>query len=309
MTGNENTSITRCGYVALIGAPNAGKSTLLNALVGSRLSIVTPKPQTTRGRVKGIAVSGNTQMVFVDTPGVFDAKPKFEKAMVAAAWAGAEEADIILFVVDASVGVDDDVKRVAATLQKQHKPAVLVLNKVDKVRDKTLLPALAQQLHGLARFDTGFMIAAARNAGVRDILSYLEARLPEGPWLFGDEEMTDAPERDIACEITREQCFLRLHEELPYGLMVEHESWEEAKQQDKRVIKIRQAIIVTRESHKKIILGKGGAMLRSIGQAARRAIGHALDAEVHLFLFVKVQENWKDDAGMFRKAGLEYKAE
>lgn len=300
---------THCGYVALIGAPNAGKSTLLNALVGGRVSIITPKPQTTRGRLRGIVNKGPAQIIFVDTPGVFDAKPKFEKAMVAAAWSGADEADIVLMVVDASKGIDEDVKRTAAALKARGKPSALVLNKVDRLKDKTVLPALAAELHGMCDFDTGFMISAARGDGVKDIISFLAQRMPQGPWLYNDDEMTDSSERDIATEITREQCFLRLHEELPYGLAVEHEKWEEGKKAGKRVLKIRQAIVVAREAHKKIILGKGGAMLRSIGSAARKVIGEALGAEVHLFLFVKVRENWKDDADMFRKAGLEYKSE
>lgn len=306
---NEKDAAPRCGYVALIGAPNAGKSTLLNSLVGSRLSIITPKPQTTRGRLRGIVNQGPVQMIFVDTPGVFDAKPRFEKAMVAAAWTGADEADSVLFVVDAANGVDAEVKHIATSLKQRNKPAALVLNKVDKLKDKSALPALAQELHQLCDFDTGFMISASRGDGVRDILAFLAQRMPQGPWLFNDDELTDTSERDLATEITREQCFLRLHEELPYGLMVEHETWEEASKAGKRVIKIRQAILVTRETHKKIVLGKGGVMLKSIGLSARKIIGATLDAEVHLFLFVKVRETWKEEAEMFHKAGLEYKGE
>jgi len=296
----------RCGYVALIGAPNAGKSTLLNALTGSRLAAVTPKPQTTRGRLRGIVNEGDVQIIFVDTPGVFDAKPKFERAMVAAAWSGVDEADSILLIVDASKGLDDETRHVVGRLKERGKPAALVLNKVDKLKDKTVLPALAKELHGLCPFDNGFMISASRGDGVRDIVRYLASRMPEGPWLYGEDEVTDTSERDIACEITREQCFLRLHEELPYGLAVEHEAWEEKTKQGKRVLTIKQAIIVTRESHKKILLGAGGAMLRSIGAASRKAQGQALGAEVHLFLFIKVNAKWKEDADMFRKAGLEF---
>ncbi len=296
----------RCGYVALIGAPNAGKSTLLNALTGSRLAAVTPKPQTTRGRLRGIVNEGDVQIIFVDTPGVFDAKPKFERAMVAAAWSGVDEADSILLIVDASKGLDAETRHVVGRLKERNKPAALVLNKVDKLKDKTVLPALAQELHSLCPFDGGFMISASRGDGVRDIVRYLASRMPEGPWLYGEDEVTDTSERDIACEITREQCFLRLHEELPYGVAVEHEAWEEKTKQGKRVLTIKQAIIVTRESHKKILLGAGGAMLRSIGAAARKAQGEALDAQVHLFLFIKVNAKWKEDAEMFRKAGLEF---
>lgn len=302
----EPNTPTRCGYVALIGAPNAGKSTLLNTLIGSRIAAVTPKPQTTRGRLRGIVNEGDTQIIFVDTPGVFDAKPKFEKAMVTAAWNGADEADSVLLVVDASNGLDAQTRHVAAQLNNRKKPAALVLNKVDKIKDKTVLPALAQELHALCNFDSGFMISATRGDGVQDILRYLAARMPQGPWLYGDDAVTDVSERDIASEITREQCFLRLHEELPYGLAVEHETWEETTKAGKRSIKIRQAIIVSRESHKKILLGKSGLMLRSIGVSARKIIGETIGAHVHLFLFVKVQEGWKEDADMFRKAGLEF---
>ncbi len=305
----QNSPSTRCGYVALIGAPNAGKSTLLNALVGSRLAIVTPKPQTTRGRLRGIVNEGESQLIFVDTPGVFDAKPQFERAMVAAAWSGADEADCVLLVVDASEGVNEDVKRIATALKARNKPAALVLNKVDKLKDKTSLPVLAQELHNLCDFDGGFMICASRGDGVKDIIKYLSSRMPEGPWLYAGDEVTDTSERDIATEITREQCFLRLHEELPYGLMVEHETWEEYTKGAQRVIKIRQAVIVSRETHKKIILGKSGIMLRSIGISSRKIIGETLGAEVHLFLFVKVRETWKEEAEMFQKAGLEYKNE
>lgn len=305
----NDTSSTQCGYVALIGAPNAGKSTLLNALVGSRLSIVTPKPQTTRGRLRGIVNRDSTQIIFVDTPGVFDAKPRFEKAMVAAAWSGAEEADCVLLVVDATTGLDAEVRHIVTQLNTRKKPMALVLNKVDRLKDKTVLPALARQLHELCSFDSGFMISASRGDGVKDIIAFLASRMPQGPWLYTDDEVTDSSERDIAAEITREQCFLRLHEELPYGLAVEHETWEEKTKAGKREIKIRQAIIVTREAHKKIILGKSGAMLRSIGASARHIIGETLGAQVHLFLFVKVRESWKEEAEMFHKAGLEFRQE
>lgn len=300
---------TCCGYVALLGAPNAGKSTLLNALVGGRVSIVTPKPQTTRGRLRGITNEGSTQLIFVDTPGVFDAKPKFEKAMVAAAWSGVEEADCVLLVVDAARGMDDELRGVVSGLKAHNKRVALVLNKVDKLKDKTALPLLAQELYELLAFDRSFMISASRGDGVHDIIDYLAARMPQGPWLYADDEMTDATERDLATEITREQCFLKLHEEIPYGLMVEPETWEEHDKHGKRSIKIRQAIVVAKEGHKKIILGKGGAMLRSIGTASRRKIAEVLEAEVHLFLFVKVHEKWKEDMESFSRVGLEYRQE
>jgi GTP-binding protein Era len=303
---NQKNTEQHCGYVALIGAPNAGKSTLLNSLTGSRIAAVTPKPQTTRGRMRGIVNTGNAQIIFVDTPGVFNAKPRFEKAMVAAAWSGVEEADSVLLLVDASKGLDADTRLVLEKINTRKKPAALVLNKVDKVKDKTVLPALAQQMLEQCSFDSVFMISATRGDGVKDIISYLAQRMPAGHWLYSGDEVTDSTERDLATEITREQCFLRLHEELPYGLAVEHETWEEKTVNGKRSIKIRQALVVAREGHKKILLGAGGAMLRSIGASSRQIIGQVLDAEVHLFLFVKVQEGWKEQADMFRKAGLEY---
>ena len=208
--------VNRCGYVALIGAPNAGKSTLLNALAGAKLSIVTPKPQTTRGRVRGVVNEGESQIVFVDTPGIFDAKPSFEKAMVEAAWSGVAEADAVLVVVDASRGLDDDVRRIVEALKSRGKKAILVLNKVDKV-EKPKLPMLAKNLYDLFDFERSFMISASRGDGVRDILRYLTALMPQAPWLYPEDEMTDMPERALAAEITREECFLKLHAELPYG--------------------------------------------------------------------------------------------
>lgn len=298
--------MTKCGYVALIGAPNAGKSTLLNALTRCRISIITPKPQTTRGRVRGIANEGESQIIFVDTPGIFEAKPKFEKAMVDAAWSGAEEGDAAILVVDAHRGLDDDTKRIAASLGARSKRALLVLNKVDKV-EKQRLPELAAELYKLHDFERSFMVAAQRGDGVKDILSYLASTMPQGDWLYPEDEVTDMPERMLAAEITREQCFLKLHAELPYGLMVETEKWEEKHAKGKRVLKINQVIVVERESHKKIILGKAGAMLKNIGAGSRRKIGEALDAEVHLFLFIKRHEKWKDDPLSFAAAGLEYK--
>jgi len=296
----------RCGYIALIGAPNAGKSTLLNALAGAKLSIVSPKPQTTRGRVRGVVCEGDSQMIFVDTPGIFDAKPAFEKAMVEAAWSGVAEADALLLLVDAERGLDGDVRRIIEALKLRGKKALLVLNKVDKV-EKPRLPQLAQALYALLDFERSFMISATRGDGVRDILRYLSARMPQGEWLYPADELTDTPERQLAAEITREQCFLKLHAELPYGLMVETEKWEEKTVDGKRVLRIHQTIITERESHKKMILGKGGVMLKSIGSVARRKIAEALEAEAHLFLFVKVREKWKDDPQSFHAAGLGYK--
>lgn len=296
----------KCGYIALIGAPNAGKSTLLNALIKSRVSIITPKPQTTRGRIRGVANEGDSQLVFVDTPGIFEAKPKFEKAMVDAAWLGVDESDMVVLVVDANRGLDDDTRRIAGLLKLRSRRSVLVLNKIDKL-EKTRLPELAQSLYDLHDFERSFMVCAERGDGVKDILSYLASVMPEGVWLYPEDEITDTPERVLAAEITREQCFLKLHAELPYGLMVDTEKWEEKNVKGKRVLRINQVIILERESHKKIILGKSGAMLKAIGSGSRHKIGQALDADVHLFLFIKVNEKWKDDPLSYAAAGLEYK--
>jgi GTP-binding protein Era len=296
----------KCGYIALIGAPNAGKSTLLNALTESSISIITPKPQTTRGKVRGIINKGNTQLIFMDTPGIFNAGHKFEKAMVDSAWSGVDECDAIVLVVDAHRGADDDTRQIIASLKSRAKPAILVLNKVDKA-EKAQLPELAKKLYDLFDFQRSFMVSAKRGNGVKDINDYLASLMPDSPWFYGEDEITDMPERQLAAEITREQCFLKLHAELPYGLMVNTEKWEEKNIKGRRSIKIHQAIILERESHKKIILGKGGVMLKAIGSSARGKIGKMLDADAHLFLFVKIDEKWKDDPASFSAAGLEYK--
>jgi len=296
----------RCGYVAILGAPNAGKSTLLNALVGSTVSIVTPKPQTTRSRLHGIINAGDSQIIFIDTPGIFEAKPKFEKAMVSAAWSGADDAEVLLLVVDANRGLDDDTRRIIEALKTRKKQVVLVLNKVDKA-EKPTLPMLAKELYDLLDFERSFMISAKRGDGVKDILSYLASQMPEGEWLYPEDEPTDATERSLAAEITREQCFLKLHAELPYSLMVETEKWEEKQIKGVRTLRINQIIFVERKSQKKIILGEGGQMLKAIGSNARHKIGEALDATVHLFLFIKVKEDWKNDPSVYKAAGLEYK--
>ncbi|MEI6730134.1 MAG: GTPase Era, partial [Pseudomonadota bacterium] len=298
--------MTKCGYVALIGAPNAGKSTMLNALIGNKVSIVTAKPQTTRNRIRGIAIEGDAQIIFVDTPGIFEAKPKFEKAMVEAAWSGSEESDISVLVVDANRGLDDDTRAIAENIKAKGRKAILVLNKVDKT-EKTMLPELAAKLYQIYDFERSFMISATRGNGVKDVLLYLASQMPESPFLYPEDEITDSTERNIAEEITREQCFTKLHAELPYGLMVETEKWQEENKKGKRVIKINQLIVIEREAHKKIILGKNGAMLKSIGSNARHRIGEALDAEVNLFLFIKVNDNWKSDPAVFKATGLEYK--
>lgn len=296
----------KCGYIALIGAPNAGKSTLINALIGNPISIITPKPQTTRGAVRGIVIEGDAQIILIDTPGIFSAKPKFEKAMVDAAWKGVEECDAAVLVVDASRKIDEDTSNIITALKKRDKRVILVLNKVDKI-EKAQLPLLAKTLYDLYDFERSFMVSAAKSKGVKDLSQYLASLLPDAPWLYPEDEVTDMPERQLAAEITREQCFLKLHAELPYGLMVETEKWEEKNVKGKRMIKINQAIIVEREAHKKIILGKSGAMLKAIGSAARYKLRGTLDADVHLFLFVKCDAKWKNDPKSFIAAGLEYK--
>jgi len=296
----------KCGYVALIGIPNAGKSTLLNTLIESKISIVTPKPQTTRANIRGITQHENTQIIFVDTPGIFNATPRFEKAMVEAAWSGAKDSDITVLVVDAKKGLDAETLAIAKSLGKTKKPAVFVLNKIDKVKKETL-PALAQALYDIHDFDRSFMVSALKGDGLKEIISYLAASLPDSEWLYPEDEITDASERNIAAEITREQCFFKLHSELPYGIMVETEKWEENMVKGQRTIRINQVIVLAREAHKKIILGKKGEMLKAIGTAARQKIGYALSANVQLFLFVKVNENWKEDPASFAAMGLEYR--
>lgn len=296
----------KCGYIALIGAPNAGKSTLLNALAESSISIITPKPQTTRSKVRGIINKGDTQLIFIDTPGIFRAGHRFEKAMVEAAWSGVDECDAVMLVVDANRGLDDDTMQIIESMKSHRKPVILVLNKIDKT-EKAKLPELATKLYEMMNFQRSFMVSAKSGNGIKDITTYLASLMPEAHWLYEEDEFTDMPERVLAAEITREQCFLKLHAELPYGLMVNTEKWEEKSVRSKRNIKIHQSIVVERESHKKIILGKGGAMLKAIGSSARNKIGRTLDADVHLFLFVKVHEKWKDDPASFSAAGLEYR--
>ena len=297
---------TKCGFVALVGAPNAGKSTLLNHLVGSKLAIVTPKAQTTRNRITGLAMhrtrDGMAQIVFVDTPGIFDAKKKFEQAMVASAWNGSHDADAVLMLLDARRGLSDDSRRVLEGLQKLDKPRILALNKIDLVEKETLL-TLARDLYDILPFDGVFMISAKKGNGIEEMKTALTAYLPEGPFLYPEDQLSDMPERLLASEITREKCFLALEQELPYSLAVETESWEEQKNGS---VKIRQIIIVQRESQKGIVVGKNGEMLKRIGTTARRELGRLLDRPVHLFLFVKVQEDWKDKPDAYRYLGLEF---
>jgi GTPase len=304
----EGEAATRCGFVALIGAPNAGKSTLLNQLVGSKLAIVTPKVQTTRTRLLGIAVEGSTQLIFVDTPGIFAPRRRLDRAMVAAAWAGAADADKTVLLVDAARavqrGIDDDTKAIIARLAETKRRAILALNKVDLVRREKLL-ALADELSRGGIFDEVFMVSALTGDGVADLKRHLAENLPPGPWLFPADQLSDAQERWLAAEATREQVFLQLHDELPYAATVETESWEERRDGSAR---IEQVIYVQRPSQRAIVLGEGGRRIKAIGARARAELEQMFDRRIHLFLFVKVRENWIEDPERYAALGLDYNA-
>jgi len=293
---------TRCGFVALIGAPNAGKSTLLNTLVGTKLAIVTPKVQTTRTRLLGIGSEGASQLIYIDTPGIFAPKRRLDRAMVATAWQGAADADVTLLLVDSRRGLDDDVRRIAEVLTEQSRKVVLVLNKTDEVKPDTLLP-LSAQLNEMAPVERTFMISALKGHGVEDLRSYLAENVPAGPWHFPEDTLTDQAARILAAELTREALFLKLHQELPYGLAVETEKWEERPDGS---VRIEQVVYVQRASHKPMVLGKGGQMIKSVGAASRKGIEELLERRVHLFLFVKVQENWADTPDHFNAIGLPF---
>lgn len=298
-------SVTRCGFIALVGAPNAGKSTLLNAFVGSKVAIVSPKVQTTRTRVLGITLEGGSQLIFVDTPGIFAPKRRLERAMVAAAWKGAQDADLVVLLVDAS---DDKISRetrsIVAGLKTAGRPAILALNKIDAVKRQKLL-ALSQELNAEGDFTATYMISALTSDGLDDFRAALAAAVPEGPWLFPDDQLSDMPERLLAAEITREKLFLRLYQELPYSATVETESWEE---RDDGSIAISQIIFVQRDTQKAIVLGKGGQMIKALGTAARLELEEILGCRVHIRLFVKVRENWLDDPDRYRDWGLDFNA-
>jgi GTP-binding protein Era len=293
---------TRCGFVALIGAPNAGKSTLINALVRSKVSIVSHKVQTTRMPVRGIIVEGAAQLIFVDTPGIFTPKRRLDRAMVTSAWAGAHDADLTGLLIDARKGLDEEAEAIVAKLAGVPGRKFLVLNKVD-VTDKPALLALATALNQRIRFEATFMISALTGDGVDDMRTWLAGEVPPGPWLYPEDQMSDAPLRQLAAEITREKLFHRLHQELPYQSTVETEAWEEKKDGS---VRIEQTIYVERESQKKIVIGKGGQTLKAIGADARKEIAAIVEAPVHLFLFVKVREGWGDDPERYREMGLEF---
>jgi GTPase len=293
---------TRCGFVALIGAPNVGKSTLVNALVGTKVAIVSHKVQTTRALLRGIATEGDAQIILVDTPGIFAPKRRLDRAMVTNAWAGAHDADIVCILVDAKRGLDEETTAILEPLADTTQPRVLVINKVDLV-DKPALLTLAQAAHTRVKFAETFMISAKSGNGVADLKRWLAANVPAGPWHYPEDQITDAPMRQLAAEITREKLFLRLHQELPYQSTVETEQWKELKDGS---VRIEQTIYVERESQRKIVLGKGGATIRSIGADARREIAEMAEAPVHLFLFVKVRERWADDPERYHGIGLEF---
>lgn len=293
---------TRCGFIAVIGAPNVGKSTLVNALVGSKVTIVSPKVQTTRTLVRGITIVGASQLIFVDTPGIFAPRRRLERAMVTTAWSGAQDADLAVLVVDAKRGLDEETAAIVDKLREVRQPKVLVLNKVDLVAKPALL-ALAQALNERVAFGETFMISAMTGDGVPRVAETLAAKVPEGPWLYPEDQMSDAPMRSLAAEITREKLFLKLHQELPYRSTVETDSWTE---QPDGSVRIEQTIFVERESQRKIVLGKGGHTIKSIGSDARLELAGLLEQKVHLFLFVKVRENWSDDPERYREMGLEF---
>jgi GTP-binding protein Era len=302
----------RAGFAAVIGAPNAGKSTFVNQAVGSKITIVTPKVQTTRMNVRGVAMEGDAQIVFVDTPGIFKPKRRLDKAMVKAAWTGAEDADAVLLIVDAPSLIGEpegyaarDTAAIIAELKKADRKAALILNKIDGMKRTDLLP-LADRLNAEGVFEQLFMVSALKGDGVADVVRWTAARMPEGPWLYPEDQAADIPMRLLASEVTREKLYLRLHDELPYATAVETEKWEEKKDGS---VRIDQVIYVQREGQKAIVLGKGGQSVKKIGELARTELEAMFGRRVHLFLFVKVRENWAEEREHYGNIGLEYPEE
>jgi GTP-binding protein Era len=293
---------TTCGFIALVGAPNAGKSTLLNSLVGSKVSIVTHKAQTTRSQIRGVVTEGVTQMIFVDTPGIFAPKRRLDRAMVNSAWSGAGDADLVAFIVDADRGITPELEALVEGLANIRHPKVLVLNKIDTVKRESLLE-LSQKLNESLRFERTFMISALKGHGVQDMMDYCKRVMPLGPWHFPEDHLTDLSLALTAAEVTREKLFLRIHDEIPYNAHVENERFQI---QPDGSYRIEQVIYVTRDTHKKIILGAGGQTIKAIGAEARAELMEMFENKVHLFLFVKVRENWGDDPGRYTEMGLEY---
>lgn len=299
----QDSVATRAGFVAILGAPNVGKSTLLNQLVGTKVSIVSPKVQTTRRRIIGISMQGATQVLFVDTPGIFSPRKRLERAMVQAAWSAASDADLCLFLVDARRGLDAASRVVLEGLAGLETAPTLVVNKIDLVQPEKLLP-LIKELNDVRSFAATFLVSAEKGDGCAELLADVAARLPEGPWLFPEDQLSDLSNRAMAAEITREKLFLQLHQELPYSATVETEAWTESA--DGREIRIDQVIYVERPSQKGIVLGKGGRQIKALGAAARLELEDILEARVHLFLFVKVRERWQEDAERYGEMGLDF---
>lgn len=301
--GSGPSGPTRAGFVALIGAPNAGKSTLLNQLVGAKVSIVSRKVQTTRTQVRGIAMHGAAQIVFVDTPGLFRPKRRLDRAMVTSAWSGATDADLVGLLIDVTQHDAPETAELIARVKEIRQPVFLILNKIDLLKDKDRLLPISAALAEGAPFQAVFMLSALTGSGAERMMDWLAAHVPPGPWLYPEDQVSDAPLRFLAAEITREKIYERLHDELPYRSTVETDSWV---QQKDGSVRIEQTIFVERESQRKIVLGKAGATIKSIGQAARHDIAEAAEARVHLFLHVKVREGWENDPARYREMGLEF---
>ena len=293
---------TSCGFIALVGAPNAGKSTLLNALVGTKVSIVTHKAQTTRSQVRGVVTIGKAQLVFIDTPGIFTPKRRLERAMVDSAWGGAGDADLVAFIVDAEKGLTPEIETLLEGLANVTHPKILILNKIDTIKNEALL-ALSQAINEKVRFEATFMISALKGYGVSDFMDWCIKHIPPGPWHFPEDHLTDLTMAITAAEITREKLFLRVHDEIPYNATVETESF---KIQKDGSYKIDQVVYVTRDSHKKIVLGAGGQTIKAIGAESRKELMAMYEVPIHLFLFVKVREKWADDPERYREMGLEF---
>ncbi|MBT7505765.1 MAG: GTPase Era [Rhodospirillales bacterium] len=303
----ENTNVEgppSAGFVAVLGAPNAGKSTFINQVVGAKVSIVSAKVQTTRTRVLGIMMSGQSQLIFIDTPGIFNPRKRLDRAMVAAAWGGASDADTVMLIVDCATGYDQNTQKIVAGLKSKKRKAILVLNKVDLI-DKPKLLDLTTQMNDDEVFTDVFMISALKGQGVDELVAHFAKTVPEGPWMFPPDQISDMPARLLAAEITREQVYHQLHQELPYAATVETESWEEKKDGS---VAINQVIYVERDTQKGIVLGKGGAKIKSISSAARHELAEILDQKVHLMLFVKVRANWGDDPDRYSDWGLDFQA-
>ena len=294
--------VRRCGFVAIIGAPNAGKSTLVNRLVGTKVSIVSRKVQTTRSMVRGIAIVKDSQIVFVDTPGIFAPRRRLDRAMVETAWSGAEDADIVALLIDAGRGLVTEVRDLLDRLTSLSRPKILILNKIDLVKPEALL-SLTAETNAVVPFAHTFMVSAANGDGLDDLVAWMANAMPEGPWLYPEDEVSDIPLRQLAAEITREKLFERLHQELPYQATVETEQWQDLKDGS---VRVEQTIYVTRDSHKKIVIGKGGQAIKGISQAARKEIAEVAERPVHLFLFVKVRQGWLDDPERYRAMGIAF---